>query len=325
MPFYVAYSLKRRTITIKDVSPIQFVICETFGYIITIEAVLNDYVNHRNVTFDWVQLKGTAVVLSHPNEPITTFEYTDTSDKLFRFYIDKDTPKETYIDARVYHTPISFSNTGAASRTYNGTSILNITDRQPTSKTGYSRTIVTNVLGEPAVKFTIEYFIPAYLALLVDKLELFYSPDAFIAPYELLDTWTEDYPSTYVAVKGSYTWAISGTYISGQKFVYYSDIHISSPVPATATAGIHIIDDLAVMDMHRSDLLLTRFSIIKCATEINNEIGDNIGLVGDTNLIRFDNKSVSVLHELTNHNIIGYNADTINITKLNPSGIGSPA
>ena len=324
MPFYVDYSTKRRTIAIRDVSPVQFVICESFGYIITIEAVLNDYINHRNVTFDWVQIRGTEATLSHPNEPITTFTYTDTSDKIFRFYIDKDTARETYIDARVYHTPISFTSLGATVDTAIGTAVVKITDRQDSAKINYSRTIDTNVLGVPAVQFSLDYIMSTELLGLSQKLELFYSDDISVVPSTLIETWTQPYPDTYIAIAGYYVWALTVKFPSGYEKVYYSDMQVSVPSPVTAEAGTRIIDDLTMLGGIPSPVKLSYFTFIKNAAEINNEI--YIGSYQETKSItRFGNTTNSVLDEFLNERLTGYNVITTDITKLNPSGVGSPA
>lgn len=322
MPFYVDYSTKRRTIAIQDVSPVQFIICEAFGYIITLEAVLNDYVNHRNVTLEWKQIKGTLAILSHPNETVTTFTYTDTSDKIFRFYIDRGTARETYIDARVYHTPLSFSKHGALVN--NGLELIRIIGRTDTPKVGYSRTIVTNVLGDPAVEFDIEYIIETDLLVLADKLELFHSTNPSVYPGTLIETWTENYPDKYVAVPGYYTWVLTVTHTSGIVKTYTSETHVSSPATAVAAVGTRVIDDLVVHSGFVKTNSIGYFTFIQKSVVMDAGIGKNLGLVKTNSIVVYENTTVSASSEVTNPLIMGYNVKTIDVTKLNPSGIGSP-
>jgi len=244
MPFHVDYSIKRRTVGIRGASPVQFIICYEIGSIITLEATLNDYQNHRNVTFDWEQIEGNPVILSHPQELETTFEYTDNTDKIFRFYIDKDTARETHIDVRVYHTPLSFTGTGGTVHNHSGTEIATLVSKSASSKTeGYSREVVPTVEGVPAEKFTLEYVIEASLLTYADKLEMYYSPDYTVTPYILLNTWTADFPTEYVGAKGSFMLVLHVTFPSGIQEQYYSHLYTSFP-KGGGDEIIHTVDDL---------------------------------------------------------------------------------
>lgn len=324
MPFYVDYSTKRRNIAIRDASPIQFIICEAFGYIVTLETVLNDYINHRNVTFEWVQLKGTSVTLSHPNESVTTFEYTDTSDKIFRFYIDKDTAREKYVDCRVYHTPISFAQTGFTGRTAVGTEVVRISGRTDTSKVNFSRTIVPTVLGIPAVLFGLEYVASDEILALSTKLDVLFS-DTASPPSTIIDTYENgSYPDTYTAIAGTYAFRLTVVFPSGNETQFTSSVHVSSPTETTATAGKHIVDDLAAMSFDISGTVVSKFTYKKQTALLENEIG-NMSAVTDTQITKYSNISSFVSTELTNHNIIGYDVQTTSITKFDPSGVGSSA
>lgn len=322
MPFYVDYSTKRRNIDIRDASPIQFIICEAFGYIVTLDVLLNDYVNHRNVTFEWVQTHGTSVVLSHPYELITTFEYTDTSDKRFRFYIDKDTAREKYVDCRVYHTPISFMGAGYTGNTVVGTEVVRVSGRTDTSKVNFSRTIVPTVTGIPAVRFGLEYVAPQELLNLSTLLEVVYSGDTS-PPHTVIDSYLPgSYPDSYVAIAGKYEFRLTIVFPSGNQAQFTSPVHVSSPKVATATAGKHIVDDLTGITPLNSAVAISKFTYKKQTVFIENEIGFASGR--ETSLTRYGNVSCSTLSELTNPILIGYDVQTVTITKLNPSGVGSP-
>lgn len=323
MPFYVDYSLKRRTIAIRDASPVQFIICYEIGSIITLEATLNDYVNHRNVTFDWVQIEGTLATLSHPNDLVTTFEYTDNSDKIFRFYIDKDTARETYIDCRVYHTPISFMGAGAKLHNHSGTSILKIVDKTDSVKTaGYTREVTPSVPGVPAVVFTFEYVLPTSLLTISDTLEVFYSPDARVDPYILKETWTTPYPGTYVAIEGYYTFVLSVTYSSGIKKKYYSHIQVSNPKEVTSDELVHTTDELFTHNVDVVTRSIVRFTFKKVLVTSTMEF-NSPNEVKTSNIRRFTHKLQEIEDTWDNPLFIGYNVKTSNIVKLDPSGVGS--
>lgn len=322
MPFYVDYSIKRRTISIKEASPVQFIICYELGSIITLEATVNDYINHRNVEFDWVQTEGNAVTLSHPKELITTFEYTDNSDKIFRFYIDKDTPRETYVDCRVYHTPISFVGLGFKPHQHTGTSILTVTGDTDTTKTaGYSREVVPTVIGAPAKDFTLEYHIPASLLLVADELKVFYTPDVRLDPYQLLDTYAAPFPTNYVAEKGVIVFELSVTFDSGIQKKYYSHHIVSAPQPVL-DGNTNITDDLFPIQVNPTIQNITRFTFLsKVAKTLHPGISGVPKQV--SNITRFTGSTCSGELDFSNPIIMGYNIQTQNLVKLDPSGVGS--
>ena len=324
MPFYVAYSNKRRKVAIRSASPVQFIICYEIGSIISLEAVVQDYQNQRNVEFDWEQIEGTTVVLSHPKELVTTFEYTDNSDKIFRFYIDKDTARETSIDCRVYHTPISFQGQGFSTHNHIGTNVLDVASRDAAVKTaGYSRTIIPDVESIPAVQFTFEYFIPSELVSISTRMVVLYSPDARVNPYQVIDVYTDtsNLPATYTAARGFYIFALDVVYPSGHAQTYYSHIHASIPSDVVDDSS-HTVDDLIQQNMviETKNILKYTFKVQKPITAVN--ISSSPQPVLD-NVRRFDNISADGQTAWDDSRFALYTFSTYNIVKLDPSGVGS--
>ena len=323
MPFYADYSIKRRTIDIRDSSPVQFIICYEIGSIVTLEVTLNDYINHRNVTFDWVQTEGTPVILSHPKELLTTWEYTDNTDKKFRFYIDKDTAREKYVDCLVYHTPISQMGVGSHSHNHKGLKIIDITGRSDAVKTpGYTRTITIDVPSIPAQTLNFDYPFRGGIDAYSEKLELWYSPEAYNEPYQLIETWTENYPTKYTAVRGKYLFKEYTKLPSGIETVHTSDIFVSYPGVANDDEKVFVIDD--IMDPSfpaiTENILRYQFKKQGATSTMYLRVGSHTETSGITKFIPTD-QYVGIDYLVDN--FVGYNEETQSITRLNPSGIGS--
>ena len=108
MPIYVGYTQKRRTVKLLSAGNNQIFLCDAGN--IELKAVLNDVTNIRNYTFEWNQLTGPDAQLIYVDELTSLFPFSDTVDKKFRFYIDKDTPQEQFADVDIFYTPTSIQN-----------------------------------------------------------------------------------------------------------------------------------------------------------------------------------------------------------------------
>ncbi len=106
MPFQVNFSNKPKflaQVILVDAGEDQYHICTP---VITLSANINgDITGH---TVEWVQIKGTTVVLEQANTLTPYFNQVDTTDKAFRLYIDRNTPNEQYGDVNVFKTPTTF-------------------------------------------------------------------------------------------------------------------------------------------------------------------------------------------------------------------------
>jgi hypothetical protein len=110
MGFQVAFSSKRAqlpVLTLITAGENQTILCGVST--IFLEAVVDNPANIPGNTLLWEQLEGVPVTLSSPNTLATNYPFTETSDKLFRFWINKGTPVEQFKDVRVYHTPTSLT------------------------------------------------------------------------------------------------------------------------------------------------------------------------------------------------------------------------
>ncbi len=108
MPFQIAFSVKKTelpTVLLLSAGEDQTIICG--GTTIFLEATVDDPGNLPGHTLLWEQLEGATVVLSTPNQLTTNYPFTETSDKIFRFWIDKCTAAEQFRDVRIWHTPTS--------------------------------------------------------------------------------------------------------------------------------------------------------------------------------------------------------------------------
>lgn len=108
MPFQISFSIRRAelpTVQLLSAGDDQTVICGATT--IFLEATVDDPGNLPGHTLLWEQLEGATVILSTPNQLTTNYPFTETSDKIFRFWIDKGQPAEQYADVRIWHTPTS--------------------------------------------------------------------------------------------------------------------------------------------------------------------------------------------------------------------------
>ena len=105
MPFQITLQTYRQLlgqINSFTAGPDQLVLCEDT---IVLEATVDgDLFGH---TFEWEQLSGTVVVLNNDDTLTPSFSNVDGSDKTFRFYLDRGTPKEQFDDITVFNKPIS--------------------------------------------------------------------------------------------------------------------------------------------------------------------------------------------------------------------------
>ena len=110
MPFQVSLSSRRRIygqISYVSAGADQYHICTPVVYLEA--AVVGDLIGHSLL---WEQLSGTPVTLFNANTLTPYFNYTDGSDKVFRFWIDKGTPEQQFDDMTVYRTPTSRTSAG---------------------------------------------------------------------------------------------------------------------------------------------------------------------------------------------------------------------
>lgn len=108
MPFQVSFSTRHRQfkqVTLITAGEDQLHICTPTIYL---EGVVEgDLLGH---TIEWEQISGTTVTLQQANTLTPFFDFVDTTDKIFRLWIDRGTPYEQYDDVRILKTPTSWCN-----------------------------------------------------------------------------------------------------------------------------------------------------------------------------------------------------------------------
>lgn len=121
MPFQVTFSTRHRQfkqVKLISAGDDQLHICSVYIYL---EAIVEGDISGH--TIEWEQLEGTVVNLLQANTLTPFFEAVDSTDKKFRIWIDKGTPYEQYADVYIWKTPTSL---GTASFDYDN-SYFNLT------------------------------------------------------------------------------------------------------------------------------------------------------------------------------------------------------
>lgn len=105
MPFQVSYSNRPRIfqqVELVTAGEDQLHICTPTIYL---EGIVNgDLLGH---TIEWEQIDGTLVTLVNANTLTPHFDFEDSTDKVFRLYIDRGTPYEQFDDVKIWKTPTS--------------------------------------------------------------------------------------------------------------------------------------------------------------------------------------------------------------------------
>ena len=105
MPFQIVlqtYKQNRGLINSFTAGPDQLVLCEN---IINLEATVDG--NLFGHTIEWEQIAGNPVTLLNPNTLTPSYVEVDTTEKTFRFYIDRGTVFEQFDDITVFSKPVS--------------------------------------------------------------------------------------------------------------------------------------------------------------------------------------------------------------------------
>lgn len=337
MPIHNAFSNKRRTVKLLGAGKPQFIICNPHGSPINLNPLLNDYFNHRNVVLEWEQLKGNITVLSTYDNYFSEYPFTDTSDKIFRLNIDKDTAKHQFGDFYVYHTPTSLHNTGhiVRSSAHTTATLDNVSYSDAILTGGFSRKVVPTVLGISATKF--DYILPSLSTLTANsqptKLEILYSESATHHPQQILDTLYPPYSDSYIAKAGFYKFKFYYTVVgSNIESDFTSDLLISYPkvVSLGGNEISHTVDELYsnLSTSHRDFKILRFTNIIKPLVEPNVNMS-NLAYqpIPLQSITRYTNILKTTPPEILFMNSLGfkYTVQGINLIRLDQSGVGHSA
>ena len=105
MPFQVTFSTK--LVNLMDVRLLSAGDDQTLycGLIVQLNAIVDKPLSLPGHIISWEQLDGTPVTLSDANTLHPWYPFTETTDKIFRCWIDRGTLYEQHRDVRIYHTP----------------------------------------------------------------------------------------------------------------------------------------------------------------------------------------------------------------------------
>jgi len=112
MPFQVTFSTRHRQfkqITLRTAGEDQTHICSPTIYL---EAEVDGDLSGHFV--EWEQISGTTVTLQLSNTLTPFFDAVDGTDKVFRCYVDRGTPYEQYDDVTIWKTPTGICDTSYA-------------------------------------------------------------------------------------------------------------------------------------------------------------------------------------------------------------------
>lgn len=268
MPIYVGYSQKRRTVRLLSAGGTQYLLCPPTD--IEMTADVSDLTNTRNHTFLWEQIAGPAVILASTDTISTSFPFSDTTDKTFRFYIDPGTNREQYKDIDIFYTPTSVHGQVVTSKSdpfYKSMTTPNIAQidtfilEEPAGVTN------SNLLITPATAVTFD---PVSLIELLHssvKLEILTDPGYVVNPEVIYGTYD------YAAGELVYVYDLpNGVY----RFRFHYDLGtvkptvVTSPLVICASTnisddawGIDSVADYQIVKTTPHFLGLTRFTIAR--------------------------------------------------------------
>jgi hypothetical protein len=116
---------------------------------IFLEATVGPPENLPGHVFLWEQIEGSSVTLSSINTFTTSYPFTETSDKIFRFWVDKGAAEEQFQDVAVFHTPTSFT-------TFSKTSTARSFDNRLSASGVVCDDITASVIAQPGQPSTSE-------------------------------------------------------------------------------------------------------------------------------------------------------------------------
>lgn len=316
MPFYAEYSTKRRTITLTGIQGTITMICAPADFFITMEAFLNDTFNLRNTELLWEQIYGNPIVINNETQRVSNFQFTDSqgdvidvSDKIFRFWIHKDTPGEDYLDIKVFHTP-----TSELSMHFQSDIVF-----PSTADSGVQNLSYVAVLVGFEFEVTLDYDLPVDSPYydFRDRIEIYYhatDPNSLAH----IDTLNQPLPTSYVGSEGYYR--VDIVYVlPGGKEETFESIVIDTIVPPDLRPIFEIVDDPTGMSFTSETVGHNIYGYL------NRSATDGVGMtfisepsIRQTSYITVDGNLVSTAST-------SFNSDMVDFLRSNLSGVGSPA
>jgi hypothetical protein len=314
VPFQVVNTSKklpRFKVTLISAGPDQLIFC---GDTVYLQAIVDNPTLLDGHTMLWEQLEGPPVPLATPHQIATSYPFVETTDKKFRFWLDKGTLVEQYADMEVWHTPKSVVHTtslghevvvwGVPSDPIPCDTFNAIIDTiiPPVDGNHYDSVPVTfNVL--------ITWDIPAYV-----------DGQPFITQYIVYEngspvaTIPVSEPREYIG--GLNTYSILTEYNIRQQ--YSSAMSCEKDFSGLIIPSLHVVDDtLGKLPLGSETNITTRYSNIKTGTESIMNL-TNLGTPwGST--IRYSNIKTGTESIM---NLTNLGASWGSSTRFDPGGIG---
>jgi hypothetical protein len=338
MPFQVVFNTVQiglPTVVLLSAGSDRNVAC---GSTVNLEGVVDIPENLPGHNILWEQTAGIPVTFSNPNSLVTSYSFTERSDKGFRLWIDKGTPFQQFKEVFIFHTPtsvcqMSLSNSATIRELkadiVDSSSIigqLTVGDTPPSPDGPVDRSPcqaggdapISGINFDLIVSWTVPTTKPEMVPFFLDT-QLFYadsdtsaSPRYTTAPgsvveHHFLPGGENELKRYYVVTR----YKIGGQIITGQS----GEVDFTGFTIPTA----HLIDDKASIQLSNSSTEVTRYtSIILIGTTVTGQMRLSAGEIEIQRYI-----PTKLEGPLSIQQVMRLSNSAINIIRFDPTGIGS--
>ena len=326
MPIYVGYTQKRRAVRLLTAGEPQFLICPKLktpdsppNTDIDLLAAINDMTNVFNHTFTWEQIEGPPAVLTSYNTLSTTFTFSDTEDKVFRFYLDKDTNREQFKDVNLFYTPTSILGTTSAfqEKTDKFVTVPNLAKEDAVIPLGVTG-IGGNVGSSKGTLFTTDTISAYGTSTFIAKLEVLTDSGYTHTPETVLEThYPPNLPTEYTLPNGVYKIRVYYDLPSGLK-VYTSPLMVANNI---SDENVCVNNDLVAnfgFSSKSSNIGRVSIKLFLAGTDPSGNFGIKPVL---SRILRATPNSIT-LSDDTLHTF-GVAPHIVSVARLDPSNIGN--
>jgi len=331
MPFQISYSTRQQTfspVVLVTAGEDQLHICSPT---LQLEGVVIG--NLAGHTVEWEQTDGTPVTIHNPNSIVTGFDQVDDTDKSFRLYIDRGLPIEQFDDVTILKTPTSYSD-GAFNNDQQYlkfeidpqpvesddiTAFVSVVMPPPTNVQGeeLGASIVVEVTWEHPINTIYQQYIAQYKVventLVVDDI-----PDVPISTAGDglgLPTETKFYAGTFADYR------IDTYYnIAGVEYVRESETKNFSALTVPLVKGYNDNAGLQAFNPDQQHFERTNFSNIVLNPD---SMGNGSLRMGNNYFSKVNYSNIVINEESMGNGAFNPDAQSINITRYDPSGVGS--
>lgn len=314
MPFQVTFSTK--LVNLMDVRLLSAGDDQTLycGLIVQLNAIVDQPLNLPGHVVSWEQLDGAPVTLSDASTLHPWYPFTETSDKLFRVWMDRGTPIEQHDDVYVYHTP-----TSKYTCSFNGDHYFNRfvpTDEVPCSSI-VGTVIVTplppqgtlNDNDSASIRFELVWNLPQHVDLQPLLTEMVvYENGVPVQSY--LPTDTRKYIGGLSVYSILSKFNVRGTFIE--------DMSCEKDYTGSIVPNTRIINDT----LPNESISTAITTIIKYTNDVLRQTSSVVPLSISTESIAIQKYTFERLTHESKNSPASISTEKINITRTDPSGIG---